>query len=54
MANDKREQQVLTEAALKELGRRLRHELQPEGDTPDRMRELLDQLDGSALHKKPE
>ena len=54
MANDKNEQQMLLKAALKELGRRLGRDLRPEEAMPDRMRELLAQLDGSAPHKKPE
>jgi hypothetical protein len=55
MANEnKAEQQMLWDAALTELGRRLRRELEPNQDTPDRMRELLAQLEESAPHKNTE
>jgi hypothetical protein len=45
MTRQKTEQQILRNAALKEIGSRLKGELQPEQDTPDRLRELIVQLE---------
>jgi hypothetical protein len=47
MTRQKEEQQILRNAALKEIGRRLKGELQPEQDAPDRLRELIVQLENA-------
>jgi hypothetical protein len=52
MTNGLEERQVLWEAALKEIGRRLRRELQPK--QPNRMRELIAQLEAHAPGKGDE
>jgi hypothetical protein len=41
------EQQMLWEAALKEIGRGLKYELEPEKDAPDRLRKLIAQLEAN-------
>lgn len=38
---------MLWNAALKEIGNRLKRELQPEQDWPDRLRELIAQLEAN-------
>ena len=43
-----KEQQMLWNAALKEIGRGLKHELEPEKDAPDRLRKLIAQLEANA------
>jgi hypothetical protein len=46
MANDNnKEQQNLWEAAVKMIGRFLRNEFEPNQDTPDAMRRLLEELE---------
>jgi hypothetical protein len=46
MPNDiKKEQQMLRNAALKEFASNLKRELKPEQDVPDRLRELITQLE---------
>jgi hypothetical protein len=45
MTPQNEEQRNLRNAALKEIGSRLKGELQPEQDTPDRLRELMVQLE---------
>jgi hypothetical protein len=52
LTNGLEERQVLWEAALKEIGRRLRRELQPK--QPNRMRELIAQLEAHAPGKGDE
>jgi hypothetical protein len=44
---EKQEQQLLWNAALKEIGGRLGRDLQPEQDAPDRLRELIAQLEAN-------
>jgi hypothetical protein len=51
MRDDSKEQQILWNAALKEIGSRLKRELQPEQDLPDRLRELIAQLEAHAPRK---
>ena len=52
MTTDKKEQQLLWEAAVKAIGRALKHELGGEQqNVPERMRELIAEL---AAKKKPE
>jgi hypothetical protein len=48
------EQAMLWRAAIKEIGRRLQRELLPEEQTPERLRELLAQLDASGKRKSEE
>ena len=43
-----KEQQMLRNAVLKEIGRELKHELEPDKDAPDRLRELVAQLEANA------
>jgi hypothetical protein len=46
MATDRKEQQLLWEAAVKAIGRALKHELECEPqNVPERMRELLAELE---------
>jgi hypothetical protein len=48
MPNDglrKKEQQMLRNAAVKEFASKLKRELKPEEDLPDRLRELIAELD---------
>lgn len=54
MTNGLEERRVLWEAALKEIGRRLRRELQPKQEIPNRMRELIAQLEAHATGKGDE
>jgi hypothetical protein len=44
---EKQEQQLLWNAALKAIGDKLRCDLQPEQDVPDRFRELIAQLEAN-------
>jgi hypothetical protein len=53
MTVDKNEQARLWSAAIKEIGRRLKRELRPEEQTPDRLRDLIAQLEAEE-HCKPE
>jgi len=43
-----KEQRMLWNAALKEIGRGLKYELEPETDAPDRLRKLIAQLEINA------
>jgi hypothetical protein len=45
MTDDKKEQAMLLKAAVKEIGRRLKRDLEPDEQTPGRIRELLAQLE---------
>jgi hypothetical protein len=45
------EQQKLWKAALKEVGSRLKRELPPPQDVPDRLRELIAQLEAKSPPK---
>jgi len=54
MPNGREERQVLWEAALKEIGRKLRRELEPKQEIPNRMRELIAQLEAHAPAKDDE
>ena len=45
---EKQEQQLLWNAALKAIGGRLRRDLQPEQDVPDRFRDLIAQLEANS------
>ena len=47
-----KEQQMLWNAALKEIGRGLKHELEPQKDAPDRLRKLIGQLEPNAPPKE--
>jgi hypothetical protein len=51
MPNEKQEQQMLWDAALREIGSRLKRELLPEQDVPDRLRQLIAQLEAHAPRK---
>lgn len=46
-----KEQQMLWNAALKEIGRGLKYELEPEKDSPGRPRKLIAQLEAQAPPK---
>ena len=46
MPNEK-EQQILWTAALKEIGSTLKREIQPEQGMPDRLRELIAQIEAN-------
>jgi hypothetical protein len=54
MTDDQEEQAMFWRAAIKEIGRRLKRELLPEEQTPDRIRELLAQLEASEASKDEE
>jgi hypothetical protein len=55
MSNDKtKEQQTLWNAALKGIGNRLKRDLQPEQDLPDRLRELVAKLEADSPGKDRE
>jgi hypothetical protein len=45
------EQQKLWQSILKEVGKRLKRELSPEQDVPDRLRELIAQLEAKSAPK---
>jgi hypothetical protein len=48
---EKQEQQLLWNAALKAIGGRLRRDLQPEQDVPDRFRDLIAELEANSPPK---
>jgi hypothetical protein len=48
---EKQEQQIFWNAALKQIGSTLKREWQPEQDAPDRLRELIAQLEAYAPPK---
>lgn len=52
MWDDGKEQQRLWEAALKEIGSRLKRELPLEQELPDRLRELVAQLEARVPRDK--
>jgi hypothetical protein len=55
MTTDPKEQQRLYEAAVKAIGRALKHEIECEQQTvPDRMRELLIELEAKGKSKGEE
>jgi hypothetical protein len=45
MPGDLKEQKMFRHAALREFANKLKHELKPEEDVPDRLRELIAQLE---------
>jgi hypothetical protein len=49
-----KEQQLLWKAAVEAIGKRLNRELQPEEQVPDRLRELLVQIEANGKPKSAE
>jgi hypothetical protein len=45
MPGDPKEQKMFRHAALREFANKLKRELKPEEDVPDRLRELIAQLE---------
>jgi hypothetical protein len=54
MTDDKEEQAMLWRAALKEIGSRLKRDLQSDKDVPARLRELIAQIEANGAPKKKE
>jgi hypothetical protein len=54
MTDTNEEQAMLRRAAIKEIGARLKRELTPEEQTPERLRELLARLEANEDRKSEE
>lgn len=52
MTDDRKEQQLHSQAALRTIGRVLRNEFECKEEVPDRIRELLAELEATAKGKK--
>lgn len=54
MADDNDEQARLRRAALQGIVSRLKRDIQPDKDAPDRVRELIDQIEATGTPKNKE